>query len=182
MAGFRERMIGAAKLDVATFEEIEADTTAMGQAMGAVLLSAIAGGLGSIGDGGARAFISVTIAALLGWYVWAFLTWLVGTKILATPQTNADLGQLLRTIGFSSSPGLLRVFGIVPFMGGLVTLVSGVWMLIAMTIAVRQALDYTSTGRAVAVCVVGFLFYLGFMSAVALMFGVGAGLVGFPAK
>jgi hypothetical protein len=102
----------------------------------------------------------------------------VGTKILATPETNADIGQLLRTIGFSAAPGILRALGAIPVLGPLVALVSGVWMLIAMSIAVRQALDYRSTGRAVAVCVIGFLFYIGFLVAIATMLGLGAGMLG----
>jgi hypothetical protein len=178
MATFVERMIGAAKLDAATYEEVEADTGAMGQAMGVVALSAVAGGIGAIGDGGMGGFVPMVIAGLLGWYLWAFLTWLVGTKLLSTPETSADMGQLLRTIGFSASPGILRAFGFLPMLGPLVTLVSGVWMLIAMSIAVRQALDYKSTGRAVAVCVIGFLFYLGFVVGIATMFGLGTGMMG----
>ena len=80
-----------------------------------------------------------------------------GTKLLAEPQTKADIGELLRTIGFSSSPGTLRIFGIIPVIGNIVNLVCGIWMLVAMIIAVRQALDYKSTWRAIAVCLVGFI-------------------------
>jgi hypothetical protein len=178
MASFVDRMIGAAKLDVATYEEVEADTSAMGQAMLVVVLSAVAGALGISGQmGGFRSFLPMAVAGLLGWYLWAFLTWLVGTKILATPETNADMGQLLRTIGFSASPGILRALGAIPVLGPLIALVAGVWMLIAMSIAVRQALDYRSTGRALAVCVIGFCVYLGFLAAIAAMLGLGAGFL-----
>jgi hypothetical protein len=98
-----------------------------------------------------------TIVALVAWYVWAFLTYLIGTKLLPEPQTKADVGELLRTIGFSSSPGLIRILGIIPFLRGLVFLVAAVWMLVAMVIAVRQALDYQSTMRAVGVCLIGWI-------------------------
>jgi hypothetical protein len=93
----------------------------------------------------------------VGWFIWAGLTFLIGTKILPEPQTKADLGELLRTIGFSASPGVLRIFGMIPLLGGLIALAASVWMLVAMIVAVRQALDYTSTGRAVGVCVIGWL-------------------------
>jgi hypothetical protein len=89
--------------------------------------------------------------------VWAFLTYLIGTRLLPEPQTRADVGELLRTIGFSSSPGLIRVLGIIPFMRGFVFLLAAAWMLAAMVIAVRQALDYQSTLRAVGVCVIGWV-------------------------
>jgi len=155
MTGFKGRIIRAAKLDVHLYEEVEADTGTMGQAMGVVLLSSIAAGVGSIAIGGLGGILTGTIAALIGWYIWAYLTYFIGTKIFPEPQTKADPGELLRTIGFSSSPGLIRVLGIIPGLRNLVFLVAAVWMLIAMVIAVRQALDYKSTLRAVGVCAVG---------------------------
>ena len=97
------------------------------------------------------------IGALIGWYVWAFLTYFIGTKFLAEPQTRSDHRELLRTIGFSSAPGLIRVLGIIPGLGTLLFLVADIWMLVAMVIAVRQALDYTSTGRAIGVCMIGWV-------------------------
>ncbi len=157
MTGFQDRMLRAAKLDVNLYEEVEADTGAIRQAMGVVVLSSIAAGIGSIGTGGLGGILMGTIAALIGWYVWAYITYYIGTKFLPEPQTKADLGELLRTIGFSSSPGLIRVLGIIPGLGAVVFLVASVWMLVAMVIAVRQALDYESTLRAVGVCVIGWI-------------------------
>ncbi len=158
MTSFKDRMIGAAKLDADIYEEVEADKTAMGQAMGVVVLSSLAAGIGSIGRGGFGLEIMVTIIlSLITWYVWAYITYLVGTKLLPGPQTKADHGELLRTIGFSSSPGLIRVFGIIPGLTNVVYLIASVWMLVAMIIAVRQALDYQSTLRAVGVCAIGWI-------------------------
>jgi Yip1-like protein len=108
---------------------------------------------------GAGGVVWYTLAALLGWYVWAALAFAIGTRLLPGPQTHADVGELLRTIGFSSAPGVLRILALFPQIAGLVFLVSTLWMLIAMVIAVRQALDYTSTGRAIAVCAIGFPVY-----------------------
>ncbi len=157
MTSFKGRIIRAAKLDVHLYEEVEADTGAMGQAMGVVVLSSIAAGVGSIAIGGLGGILTGTITALIGWYIWAYLTYFIGTKIFPEPGTKADPGELLRTIGFSGSPGLIRVLGIIPGLRNLVFLVAAVWMLIAMVIAVRQALDYKSTLRAVGVCVVGWI-------------------------
>ena len=158
MTSFKDRMIGAAKLDANIYEEVEADKTAMGQAMGVVVLSSLAAGIGSIGRGGFGLGIMVTIIlSLITWYVWAYITYLVGTKLLPEPQTKADHGELLRTIGFSSSPGLIRVFGIIPGLTNAVYLIASIWMLVAMIIAVRQALDYQSTLRAVGVCAIGWI-------------------------
>ena len=157
---FTERMIGAATLDVRVYEEVEADTTATTQAMGVVLLSSLASGVGAVGLGniGLGGVVGGSIAALIGWGIWALLTYLIGTRLLAEPQTEADIGQLLRTLGFAQAPGLVRILGGVPGVGPLVLVVVSVWMLVAMVIAVRQALDYTSTVRAVGVCLVGWVF------------------------
>lgn len=156
---FMDRMLRAAKLDVRLYEEVEADKSAMPQAMGVVVLASVAAGLGSMGMGAASpgSFVLGIVASLGGWYLWAFLTYFIGTRFLPEPQTHADLGELLRTIGFSSSPGLVRVAGIIPGLGPVVFLLAAVWMLVAMVIAVRQALDYTSTWRAVGVCAIGWI-------------------------
>ena len=157
MTDLKERIIRAAKLDVNLYEEVEADKGALGQAMWVVVLSSIAAGIGTIAQGGVVGILVGTITALIGWYVWAYITYFIGTKFLPEPQTRADHGELLRTIGFSSSPGLIRVLGIIPGLTGIIFLIAAVWMLVAMVIAVRQALDYTSTFRAIGVCLIGWL-------------------------
>lgn len=177
MASMVNRMIGAAKLDAGTYEEVEADATATGQAMAVVVISAVAAGIGAARMG-VMGVIGTTVAALVGWFIWAFLAWLVGTKMLPEPQTEADMGQLLRTIGFSASPGILRIFGFIPIIGGIIVFLAGIWMLVAMVIGVRQALDYTSTGRAVGVCVIGFIIYLVIMFVVMAAFGMMGAMTG----
>ena len=154
---FMNRIIRATKLDSNLYEEVEADKSALGQAMAIVVLSSMAAGVGLYKTGGFNGIISGTLASLVSWYVWAYLTYFIGTKFLPEPQTQADLGELLRTIGFSSSPGLLRVFYFIPGIGVMLYLISSLWMLVAMIIAVRQALDYNSTLRAVGVCVIGYI-------------------------
>jgi hypothetical protein len=157
MANFTERMVRAAKLDVALYEEVETDTSALGQAIGVVVLSSIAAGLGSITQGGVGGMVLGTIAALIGWYIWAYLTYFIGTKVLPESQTQTNHGELLRTLGFASSPGLIRVVGLIPGLTGIVFLIASIWMLATMVLAVRQALDYTSTLRAVGVCAIGWI-------------------------
>ena len=157
MHSYIDRIIRAAKLDVHLYEEVETDKEALGQAMGVVVLSSIAAGVGSIGQVGIKGIFIGAITALVAWYVWAYITYFVGTKILPEPQTKADHGQLLRTIGFSSSPGLIRILAIIPGMAGIIFMVASIWMLVAMVIAVRQALDYQSTLRATGVCIIGWI-------------------------
>ncbi len=176
MASLGGRMIRAAKLERGLYEEVEADTGATGQAMLVVVLSSVAAGIGSAGGGGLKGLLFGALSALVAWYIWAFLTYFIGTRILPESQTEADVGQLLRTTGFSSSPGLLRIFGIVPGLTGIVFLGCAIWMLVAMVIAVRQALDYHGTGRAIGVCLIGWVVQVVIIVLVMMFLGIGAGL------
>lgn len=148
-----DRMVRAAMLDASLYEEAEADSTFTEQALAVVLLSALAAGIG----GASRGAVLLVVAALVGWYVWAAVTFWIGTKLFPEPDTRADLGQLLRTVGFASAPGIVRLLGVVPGLTSLAFALAQVWMLAAMVIAVRRALDYSSTWRAVGVIAIGWL-------------------------
>lgn len=159
MATLTERMLGAARLDAATYEEVEADGSATAQAALVVVISSLCIALGALrsNPGGV---VGLTILRLAGWYIWAFITYMVGTRLLPGQRTEADIGQMLRTLGFASTPGVAGLLALVPGLGGVVGIGVSLWMLAAMVVAVRQALDYERTGRAVAVVVIGFLAYV----------------------
>ena len=152
---FTERMIGAARLDIDIYEEVEADTTATTQAAGVVAMVAIASAIGGAG-GGTESAIGGLIGAIVGWLLWAGITYLIGDKVLGG---TATWGELLRTLGFAQAPGVLMVLALVPLLGGIVAFVVGIWILIAGVIAIRQALDF-GTGRAIATAVLGFIPYV----------------------
>ncbi|MBY8964217.1 YIP1 family protein [Algiphilus sp. NNCM1] len=160
MDQFVQRMIGAAKLDVATFESVEHDQNATLQALAVVVLVAVATGLGGMAAAGITGLIVGIVAAVIGWAIWAGLIWLIGTKLLPEESTEADWGQVARTTGFAQSPGLLRIFGFIPVVGPLVVLVASIWQLVAVVVAIRQALDYTQTWRAIVVVLIGWLINL----------------------
>ena len=168
MATFVERMVRAAKLEVAVYEEVENDTAATGQALGVVVLSSVATGIGA--GAGVRGLVFITVTSLLGWAFWAWITHLIGTRWLREPGTSANWSQLARTIGFAQAPGILRIVGIIPFLATLVFFITAIWTLVAVVVGVRQALDFTSTPRAVAVCVIGWLVQL-------VLFWIVAGLL-----
>jgi predicted Co/Zn/Cd cation transporter (cation efflux family) len=149
-------MIRAAKLDASLYEEVEHDRTATGQAIVVVVIYSLAPAIGGMLHGGALALAFTTIAALIGWVAWAALTYLIGTRLLPEPQTEADLGEMLRSTAFATAPGAIGVLGLIPIPGirELSLLAALIWTLIAMVIAVRQALDYKSTGRALGVCLI----------------------------
>jgi len=177
MSLFLDRMIRAAKLDARLYEEVEADKGALSQAMGVVLLSSISTGIGLLKTGGLEGVVIGTAMALFGWYVWAFLTYVIGTKLLPEPQTRATHNELLRTIGFASSPGILRILALSPPLAQAILLVTGVWMLVAMIIAVRQALDYRSMARAVGVCMIGWVVQGVILTIVLNLFGGVSGAI-----
>ena len=160
VSGIWDRMLRAAKLDADLYEEVEADQGATGQALVVVLMSSLAAGIGSWSAGGLQGVFVQTLVILAFWYVWAFITYYVGTRLFPEPATEADHGELLRTVGFATAPGVIRVLGVIPGLTGIVLVVAGIWILLAWVIAVRQALDYESTPRAIVVCVIGWLVYL----------------------
>jgi len=157
MAGLIERMVRAAKLDATLFAEVEQDEGSLNQAVSVVVISSVAAGIGAAGIGGLLGLIGGALAALVGWFIWAFTAHFVGTRLLPEPQTRADLSQVLRATGFAAAPGVIRILGIVPLLGTVINFVASLWMLAAFVVAVRQALDYQSTGRAVTVCVIGWI-------------------------
>ena len=158
-----ERIIGATLLRVKVYEEVEADKSATLQAMGVVILSALATGISLPSFLGFSISISGLIvgvaSSLIGWALLAWITYMVGTRLFPTPETKADWGELARTLGFAQSPGILRVLGIVPVIGPIIFSIASIWGIVTTMIAIRQALDYTSTWRAISVTLVSYMPY-----------------------
>jgi len=173
MASIQDRVIGAMQLKVATFEEVEHDQTATGQAALVVLAGAISGGLGT---GRLTGVVLGAVLGLAGWAIAAYVLMFVGTRLLPGKNTEADFGQLARTIGFAQAPYLLGILGIIPILGYLIRFALWIWVLVAMVIAVRQALDYEDTTRAVLVCLIAWAIMF-VMTMIVAMVGVGTAVV-----
>ena len=154
---FINRVFRAIKIDIDLYEEVEKDKKATFQAGVVVVLSSLAAGVGSI-HLGASNFLVAPALSLLSWYVWAYVIYFVGVKLFRDPNTKSDHGELLRTIGFSSAPGIIRVFGVTPDLMAVTFIGSAFWMLACMVVGVRAALDYKSLWRALGVVVVAWLF------------------------
>jgi hypothetical protein len=161
---FGERVVGALKLDVNTFEDIERDPTAIGQAVGIIALSAAANGIAWIVYRGITGIIVGVITSLILYALWATVVWAVGTKLMPDPATKADFPETFRVVAFAASPGLLAIVTIVPLLGWLLAVIVWpiiwIWSIAIMVIATRQVLDYTDTFKAVIVVVIGFAVYL----------------------
>ena len=160
MATLPERMIGAMKADVKTFEEIERDPNALGQAVAVIVIAALAALIGNMFRYGLGSGFMGLIATLIGYGVWTVIVVLIGTKVMPEPATKADFAEGFRVIGFAASPGVFNLLAIIPILGYLIGWVISIWMVVVMVIAVRTVLDYTSTARAVIVCLIGFCVYM----------------------
>jgi Na+/proline symporter len=176
MASFGERVVGAMQLNPRSFEEVEHDPTAMGQAAGVIALAAVSSAIGNVWYGGFRGIVWSVIASLIGYVVWAAIVWLVGTKVMPDPATKADFPETFRTVGFAAAPGLLGIVTIIPLLGWLVMFLIWVWQIAAMVVAVREVLDYSNTGKAVVVVIIGFIVNLCVTFFIAVLFG-GASLL-----
>jgi hypothetical protein len=157
---FAARLKGVLILDVRTYEEIEADTSATTQALLVVVVASVAAGLGAGVRLGVTGLLRETLGALIGWVMWAAVSWFIGSRLLPEPQTRTNMGELLRVIGFAYAPNLFGFFAFIPVLGRVVSTVVAFWLLAATIVAVRQALDYVSTLRAAAVVGIGWLIFV----------------------
>ena len=163
------RIFRAIKIDVELYEEVERDKSATIQAGLVVVLSSMAAGVGAL-QLGASNFLLAPIFSLISWYVWAYIIYFVGVKLFPEKNTKSNHGELLRTIGFSSAPGLLRVFGVTPDLMTVTFIGSAFWMLACMVVGVRAALDYKSLWRALGVVIVAWLFQAILLFSILILF------------
>jgi hypothetical protein len=169
-SSYVDRIIGAIRLDPATYEEVEHDTNATWQAALVVAVAAIFSGVGSSG-GQTQGLVGGVLASVVFWAIFALFAYLVGAYLLKGPQTSATFGEVLRALGFSYAPSFVAILGLIPGIGFLFTFIAAIWSLIASVIALRQALE-VSTGRAVAVVVVAFLAMFVVLAVIVAIFGI----------
>ena len=155
-----ERVTGVLALRPSVFEEIEADKHANLQALAIVVTASLAAGLGGGFSGGPVGMVRETIGAVVGWVMWAGVTYVLGARLMPEPNTRTDMGELLRVIGYSYAPSVFALFAGLPLVGYGIRMVVDFWLLATTVLAVRQALDYKSTLRAFAVVLIGWLFFV----------------------
>jgi hypothetical protein len=153
-------MVGAMKADVKTFQEIEADPNAMGQAITVIVLAGIASLIGNVFRSSITGAFMLLVASLVAYAIWTILVVLIGTKVMPEPTTKADFSEAFRVIGFTAAPGVFKVLAIIPYLGPLISFLISIWMLVIGVIAVREVLDYSNIGRAIIVCLIAFIVYL----------------------
>jgi len=153
------RMIRAAFLDSHLYEEVERDSKAIWQAIMIVVLVSIVRGISTLteSDNVVSGITIGLVGGLISWSIWAFITYIVGVKLLSTETTSSSWGELARVTGFAQTPGLLFILVLIPVVGKFIALPVLIWQLFAMVVGIRQALDYNSTFRAVFVVLIGFV-------------------------
>ena len=166
---FISRVYRAIKIDIELYEEVEKDKSATIQAGIVVVLSSLAAGIGALQMGSSN-FLLAPALSLLSWYVWAYVIYFVGVKLFGDVKTKSNHGELLRTIGFSSAPGLIRIFGVTPDLMTVTFIGSAFWMLACMVVAVKSALDYKSLWRALGVVIIAWLFQAFFLFLILVLF------------
>jgi len=178
MASLGQRMIGAMQADVKTFQEIEADPTAIGQAVTVIVIAGVASLIGNIFRVGLMGGLLSLVVALVMYALWSVLIVVIGTKVMPEPTTKADFNEAFRVIGFTASPGVFNVLAIIPFLGPLISGVISIWMLVIAVIAVREVLDYSNTGRAILVVLFVFVIYWIVMFLILTPLLIGRAMVG----
>lgn len=170
MTTFLRRVVSALGLDPRVFEEVEADRTALGQALLVVLLAGLGAGVGNVGlHSGTGAIAAVVGVSVVGWAGWAWVIARLGTRVLPAPSTSADVGQVLRTLGFAAAPGMFRAFEAVGGLRWVLLPLTSIWMVLAMIVAIRQALDYRTTWQAVRLALLGWFVTVGAAIVVGLL-------------
>ena len=172
MTQFFLRFVGTLALNPAAYEDIEADTRSAMQSVIVVLAVTAAAGFAAMGLGlvGVTGFVTGAIMMLGGWLLWVSLIATIGTTALAEPQTRSNARELLRTLGYAAAPGVFFAFAAMRAVAPLVIAVVSIWMIAAAVVAVRQALDYRSTGRAIALCALSWAVSAGLLIAIGLIF------------
>ena len=157
MGDFLNRFLRACKLDVDLYQELIEIPKLLNSSLIVVFIYSMASAYGTFGRTGVAGINIGMITTLFGWYVWAFSTYFVGVRFFPEDQTEPDRRAVMRVLGFACAPGVLRALGFIPNLGLVILLIASIWMLAAATVGVKQALNYTSTPRALGVVIIGWV-------------------------
>jgi hypothetical protein len=153
---FFTRIYRSVKIDPEVFNEVQKDKNATISAALVVILSSSAAGIGATSLGASN-FILAPIFSLISWFVWAYIVYFVGVKLFPETKTKTTQFALLRAIGFSSAPGIIRIFGFNEDLMTVTFIGSAFWMLACMVVAVKETLYYKSLWKAFGVVIISWL-------------------------
>ena len=150
---FLNRIYRSIKIDPEVFDEVQKDKNATISAGTVVVLSSLAAGIGASHLGVANFFLA-PVLSLVTWFVWAYIIYFVGVKLFPDSKTKTTQFALLRAIGFSSAPGIIRIFGFNEDLMTVTFIGSAFWMLVCMIVAVKETLNYKSLWKAFGVVII----------------------------
>ena len=150
---FLNRIYRSIKIDPDLYDEVQKDKKATLSAAIVVVISSLAAGVGAKQLGMGGSFILAPILSLLSWFIWAYIIYFVGVKCFPDPKTKTTHAALLRAIGFSSAPGIIRCLGLSPDLMIVTFVGSALWMLACMVVAIKQTLNFKSLWKALGVVV-----------------------------
>tara|TARA_B100000780_G_scaffold245770_1_gene189969 strand:+ start:1312 stop:1833 length:522 start_codon:yes stop_codon:yes gene_type:complete len=150
---FLNRVFRSIKIDPEVFNEVQKDKNATISAAIVVVLSSSAAGIGAISLGASN-FMLAPFFSLISWFVWAYIVYFVGVKLFPDTKTKTTQFALLRAIGFSSAPGIIRIFGFNEDLMTVTFIGSAFWMLVCMVVAVKETLNYKSLWKALGVVII----------------------------
>ena len=153
---FLNRIYRSIKIDPEVFDEVQKDKNATIAAGTVVVLSSLAAGVGASHLGAVNFFLAPALS-LITWFVWAYIVYFVGVKLFPDPRTKTTQAALLRSIGFSSAPGMIRILGFNEDLMSVMFVGSAFWMLACMVVAVKQTLNYKSLWKALGVVIIAWL-------------------------
>ena len=150
---FLNRIYRSVKIDPDVFDEVQKDKNATVSAGIVVVLSSLAAGVGASHLGSVNFYLAPALS-LATWFVWAYIVYFVGVKLFPDLKTKTTQQALLRSIGFSSAPGMIRIFGFNEDLMTVTFIGSAFWMVACMVVAVKQTLNYKSLWKSLGVVIV----------------------------
>lgn len=175
-----ERVVRAVTFDIKFFKQAESDISLTQEALIVVVLSSVLAAIGSFGDKAdslvgwiGYAIVSI-IWGVLGYYLWAWVTQLVGVNFF---KGTADVGELQRTLGYAWAPRALGLFGFIWVLGPILGAVGVLWSLAVGVVAVREALNI-DTSKALLTAAIGWVIVAIIGGVLGMIFGLGSFVAG----
>ena len=97
------------------------------------------------------------LTAILTWFIWAILIFVIGVKIFPDKQTKVSIKKVLTGVGFAHAPGLLRFFAITPELMIPIIFLTQFWIFASLIISKREILNLKSNFKSFGIIFLAFL-------------------------
>jgi len=172
------RAMRASLLDRELYKEVEEDTSLDREALMIVVIVSVASGIAAFITSLYRQQIGTAVLGLIvpsvvgiaNYYIWAYVTQFIAINMY---ESETDIGELLRVLGYASVPRLISLFGFIPCLGPVLSFAGGIWALAAGYIGIQEALDLDTTDTVVTV-ILGWLAIMIISGLVTTILGIGA--------